>query len=432
MFIMSHLVGPLIAGPAAFSLYFFDPTPGFDLAVLGLGIAAFWLFPFFLRYGASLSVLIVLSLALVHFILFWSCFHYGGVGSPTMIWILIVPILGACYLGGEKSLQPYLVALSASSVAIFVAAYALFNPGPNDVPPGALLGLGWVSTLAVLFYVAFMAVYYSRIFDAGVELEAEVRHRRRMARELQGAVAAADRATAVKTEFLARMSHELRNPLHSILGYGQLLREEALDKGDERFLRDVTRIVTAGTYLMRLVNMVLNLAKLEAGRTTFDIQLHCVETIVMNLIEKYREDIERGDNRVEVLLQPQLGKAELDAGRLGEVIGCLLTNAAQHTRNGVITVAGSRDDGESGGLTIAVSDTGVGMSPDLLSSLFRIFPIKKVDSGQLEGTGLHLAIVGRLCAAMGGRITARSVLGRGSTFTVTLPVNRTPPESPVA
>lgn len=421
VFVVSHLIGPIFAAPAALALFYFDQTPGLHLLVLALSIASFWAFPVLLRMGFSLTSLILLSLALVHFTLYWSCFFYGGFSSPTMIWVLIIPILGACYSGGDRTLRPYFVVLSVSSLTVFVGTYVVLDPVPNDIPSEVMVGLGWISTVAVLAYVASMAIYYARIFNVGVELEAEVEHRRALADELRDAVAAANHSGAAKTEFLARMSHELRNPLHSILGYGQLLRDEAVDRGDEGFLRDVTRILTAGSYLMRLVNMILGLAKLEAEKVKFDYQDLDVVTLLMNVVERYREDIEQEGNQLELDFQSGLGSHRLDAGRVSEILGCLLMNSSQHTRNGVISVSCSRVDSERSYLKFAVSDTGDGMPPDVLSSLFRTFPIKRTDAHQLEGTGLHLAIVGRLCAAMGGRIKARSVLGRGSTFSVTLP-----------
>ena len=422
MFIMSHLVGPILAGPAILALYLYDPTPGPDLVILAVTVTAFWIFPFLVRGGFSLKALIFASLALVHFGIFWSCFFYNGVASPTIVWMLIVPILGACYLGGDRDLQPFLAVLSASSVALFFLAYAIFDPDPNDVPSAAMLGMGSVNTIGVLCYVAFMAVYYARIFDAGVELEVEVERRRELAEELREAVVEADQASATKSGFLARMSHELRNPLHSILGYGQLLKEEAIERGDGQFHCDTVRILNAGFHLIRLIDMILNLSKLEAGRMKFDFQQHCVITVVLNVVERHRSSLEAGGNSVEIDLDPKLGMAKWDASRVGEVLGCLLSNASQHTRDGIIAVSGRRDDADPSMIRMVVSDTGCGMSPDLLSALFRTFPVKEEYAEQLKGTGLHLAIVGRLCAAMGGKITARSVLGRGSTFTVILPV----------
>ena len=422
VFIFSHLIGPVISSSAVVALYIYDPTPKYDLVVLGLSITVFWIFPFLLRAGISLSVLILASLAVVHFGIFWSCYFYDGTSSPTMVWMLIVPILGACYLAGDKHLQPYLIALSLLSVLIFLALYHATDPPPNDIPSSALLGIGFVNTVAVLFYVGFMAVYYSRIFDAGVELEMEVRRRRSLADRLRAATAEADKAGALKSNFLARMSHELRSPLHSIIGYGQLVKEDALEKGDAQFLRDTNRILVAGAYLIRLIDMILDLSKLEAGRMVLDIQRQSVPNIIHNVVERYRSEIESDGNKIELQFAPDLKAVLWDANRVCEILGCLIANAGQHTQDGVIGISAGWDDRACTMIRMVVSDTGCGMQSDLLSALFRTFPIKDECAEQMKGTGLHLAVVGRLCAAMGGKITARSVMGRGSSFTVTLPV----------
>ena len=123
-----------------------------------------------------------------------------------------------------------------------------------------------------------MAIYYARIFDAGIALETEVRRRRETTDELRQAVAKADRAGAAKAEFLARMSHELRTPLNAVIGYSQMLKEDATGEADAMMREDVERIHDAGQYLLRLVNMILDLSKLEAGRMKFDQRSHSLGT----------------------------------------------------------------------------------------------------------------------------------------------------------
>ena len=426
MFITSHLLGPILGNSVPLALWAFDPTPGWDILVLAASITSFWAFPFLLRWGVPFSVLVVLSIAVDELVILWSCYFHGGAASPTLIWTLIVPILAIFYCGGERTLLPYLAAVSALSCLVFVVVYTAFDPLPNDIPPEALLGLGTISTLAVLCYIAMMAIYYARIFDTSVELEEEVRRRRTMTTELREAVVAAERASAAKSQFLARMSHELRSPLNAILGYGQLLQED-MEKEDP-LIRDIDRILDAGHYLVRLVSMILDLSKIEAGGMRFDRRPYGLQALMLETVEQHRTAIEASGNRIELKLAPELGTAEVDARRLTELLDGILLNASQYTCDGVVEVVCRRNEAE-GTFCVEVRDTGAGMPSEVLKSVFQTFGAPHEAAGsRYGGTGLNLAVGARLCAAMGGKITARSVLGEGSIFTITLPL-AAPPEA---
>lgn len=423
MFVASHLLGPFLGISIPLALWVFDPTPGWDILVLAASITSFWAFPLLLRWGVPFPALVFLSITLDNFVILWSCYFHGGVASPTLIWILIVPILAIFYVGDERKLQSYLMAVSALSCLIFILTYLTLDAPPSDVPPKALMGLGVISTLAVLCYVAGMAVYYARIFDASVELEAEVKHRQALSAELRQAVAAANRASAARSQFLVRMSHELRSPINAILGYGQLLKQEAEDIGRvDLFARDVDRILDAGYYLVRLIDKILDLSKIEAGRMQLDARPRNIERLVQDTVERSRAMIEASGNRIELDIAPNLGMATIDEKRLYDILEGLLSNAAQHTRDGVITVSCRCNDAD-GFFYVEVEDTGDGMPPEVLASVFETFATpREAGGGRYGGTGLSLAVNARFCAAMGGRITARSAPGEGSVFTVTLPV----------
>ena len=225
MFLISHTMGPVLGNSVPIALYFVDPTPGLNILVLALSITAFWIFPFLLRRGVNYDKLVIASVANLNFCIFWSCYFNDGVLSPTLPWVLIIPILSFFYIGGNTRLQASLMGIFAGSFALFLVLYYSTNPPSNDIPTIALIILGVVSTVAALCYVATMAIYYARIFDAGVELENEVRQRRRATDELRAAVVAADRISLHKAEFLARMSHELRTPLNAVIGYSRLIHE---------------------------------------------------------------------------------------------------------------------------------------------------------------------------------------------------------------
>src|SRR6185437_15489228 len=174
MFLISHSMGPILGNAVPLAVLLFNPTPRLDAVILAVAITMFWVFPFLLRRGVKYELLVLTSVVNLNFCILWSCYFYGGVSSPTLPWLLTIPILSLFYIGGEKRLQPHLLAISAGSFAIFITAYNLLPPPAIDMPPTAIHGLGIVSTTAALCYVATMAIYYARIFDAGVELEKEV------------------------------------------------------------------------------------------------------------------------------------------------------------------------------------------------------------------------------------------------------------------
>lgn len=424
MFLISHLFGPFLGNTVPLALFAFDPTPGWNIAVLGASISLFWVFPFLLRRGIAYERLVLLSVVNLNFAILWSCYHNGGVASPTLTWALIIPILSLFYLGGERRLQPQLLGVTALAFAAFFAAYIFLPPEPNDIPKSAMEGLGAVSTVATLAYVAFMAVYYARVFDAGVDLEIEVRRRRQMADELRRAIVQAHRVGSARTEFLARMSHEIRTPLNAIIGYGQILHEEAEESGDGLLLEDVERILEAAHYLMRLINMILDLARIDAGRMLFDVQVHDLREIIEAALAPHRATLAEAGSRVAVTIDPELGTVAADRARLVQILGCIIENAARHTRNGEVTIRAARitEREREAGFTIAVSDTGAGIEAEAMAGLFESFAARRnAADGRYGGTGLSLTLCAQLCRAMGGNITVASTPGVGSTFTVHLP-----------
>lgn len=419
MFVTSHLMGPILGGTVPIALWAMDPTPGADILVLAAAIMSFWLFPFALLWGVPFNALVLLSIFIDWFAILWSAYFYGGISSPTIIWILIIPILAIFYIGGERALKPWLALMSALCFGTFLVVCVVLEPPANDIPPGLQTSLGVVSVAGVLAYVAAMAIYYAKIFDAGVDLETEVRRRESMAAELREAVRLARRASAAKSEFLARMSHELRNPLNAIIGYGSLLKEEAEDEGDDVFQGDVDRILDAGRYLVRLIDMILDLSKMEAGRMQLDLRPHPLAELVREVVERGRDPVEKARNRLVLDLPEQLGEVVVDRGRVHQVIESVLENAAQHTEGGTVTVS-ARREGES--FRVSVTDTGSGMAPDLLATVFENFSTpREAAGGRYGGTGLSLTVCHWLCRVMGGTIEASSAPGEGSAFTIELP-----------
>jgi signal transduction histidine kinase len=423
MFLISHSMGPILGNAVPLAVLIFNPTLRLDAIVLAVSITMFWVFPFLLRWGARYDVLVLTSVLNLNFAILWSCYFYGGVSSPTLPWLLIIPILSLFYIGGEKRLQPHLLATSAGAFILFLVIYGRFPPPPIDMPIYAVHGLGIVSTTAALAYVATMAIYYARIFDAGIELETEVRRRRERADELRKAVAAADRAGSAKAEFLARMSHELRTPLNAVIGYSQILKEDAIGESDSMMREDIEKIHDAGQYLLRLVNMILDLSKLEAGRMQFDPRKHDVRKLVWTAVLGKRALIDANLNTVTIDVDASLTEIDVDAGRVAQILEAVIENAAQHTNRGEITISARAGElGDDRMVSISVTDTGTGIDPAVVPILFdSLTAARDASGGRYGGTGLNLTLIKRLCRAMGGDIEVETAVGEGSTFRISLP-----------
>jgi signal transduction histidine kinase/CheY-like chemotaxis protein len=230
-------------------------------------------------------------------------------------------------------------------------------------------------------------------------------------------------ATQAKSAFLANMSHELRTPLNAVIGITEMPQEDAADLGQDDFIEPLGRITGAGKHLLHLINEVLDLSKIEAGK----VELHLEDFDLAQLIQEVSTTSEplasKNDNKLAVNCPDDIGGMHADLTRVRQVILNLLSNACKFTENGEVRLAVARTgDGDGDHVTISVSDTGIGLEPDQVDKLFQEF--SQADSSTTRkygGTGLGLAISKRLCRMMGGDITVASEAGAGSTFTVDLP-----------
>ncbi|MFC5469761.1 response regulator [Cohnella suwonensis] len=239
--------------------------------------------------------------------------------------------------------------------------------------------------------------------------------------ELSKARDEAIEANRIKSQFLANMSHELRTPLNAIIGYSEMLKEDAEDDGNAVFSDDLGKIHQAGKHLLSLINDILDLSKIEAGKMDVYLESCEIRTTVQDVLTTVTPLLEANGNRLESAIPH--GLMRTDITKLRQILMNLLGNAGKFTKDGTIslTVSFEARQGESG-VSFCIRDTGIGMTPEQLENLFKAF--KQADSSTTRkygGTGLGLAISQRLCHMMGGRITVESVLGQGTAFTVWLP-----------
>ena len=311
MFLVSHILGPFIGNVVPLALYVLDPAPGYQVAVLAVSITVFWIFPFVLRAGAPYNPLALVSIQNLIFCILWSCYFYGGVTSPTLPWVLVIPLLAFFYLGSSKSLRLIVMAMFAANLAIFSGFYLFGYPIKNELPIAAMQGLGLVSTVAASLYVAMMALYYAKIQASQTELESEMRQHMATAAALRLATQEAERAGAAKAEFLAKMSHELRTPLNAVIGYSQILLEDAEDDGDSESVADLNKIHTAGQHLLKLVNEVLDLSKIEAGKMELDLEQIDLAGLFGEIVEAATPAARNNGNEIISAIAPNLGTRSL-------------------------------------------------------------------------------------------------------------------------
>ncbi|MGO8919506.1 MAG: sensor histidine kinase [Stellaceae bacterium] len=241
---------------------------------------------------------------------------------------------------------------------------------------------------------------------------------------LKSAKESAENANRSKSQFLATMSHELRTPLNAVIGYSEILLEDAAGDGSgEERIADLRRIHTAGRHLLSLVNDVLDLAKIEAGRMEMMAAPVDLRGFLDEVVTTALPLVERNSNELQIRCAGDAGIIIGDATKLRQIILNLLSNSAKFTSKGRITLSVAREYyAGAEWISIAVADTGIGIEPEALGRLFTAFTQADAStSSKYGGTGLGLALSQRLARLMGGDITAESEPGHGSCFTLSLP-----------
>jgi signal transduction histidine kinase/ActR/RegA family two-component response regulator len=422
VFLVSHLLGPFIGNVVPIALYFLDPAPGYEAAVLAVSITSFWIFPFLLKAGVSYNPLALVSIQNLIFCILWSCYFYGGVTSPTLPWVLVIPLLAFFYLGSSRSLSVIVMIMFVANLAVFSSFYMFGYSVKQNLPVAAMQGLGLVSIVAASLYVAMMALYYAKIQASQAEIESEMRQHMATASALRLATEEAERAGAAKAEFLAKMSHELRTPLNAVIGYSQELLEDA-ELASEH-IEDLNRIHSAGQHLLKLINEVLDLSKIEAGKMELDLEETDLAALLKEVIQAAGPAARKNGNEIICKLGPDLGSALCDPGKFRNIIGQLLDNAAKFTQDGRVELVAERQPDEAGDrLVVKIIDTGIGIASDKIVDLFENFTVgDDSSSSKYGGTGLGLALSQKLCNLMDGEILVESELGKGSCFTIRMPM----------
>ncbi|WP_341703739.1 MHYT domain-containing protein [Ferrovibrio sp.] len=386
-----------------------------------------------------------------------SAMHYTGMAAMRMgaliIWyqplVLLSVLIGmvaataALWLSLQsKTLAFKLVAATAMTIAVagmhytgmaaanYVPAHGALSTG-TDLQPGVLA----VAVAAASFIILFLALLAAMVDQTlANRARAEAERLRDLNEKLEGMVGTrtvellkakqrAERASNAKTDFLASISHELRTPLNAVIGYSEILIEEAEENGLTGSLEDIEKIRTAGRHILALVNDILDLSKIEAGKMEVYIERVALKDILDDAVTVCRRMLDENGNRCIVEHAAAIDRVDTDVTKLRQALINLLGNAAKFTRNGTVTLAtrlAERDGADW--IEITVHDTGIGIAPEHQEGVFDEF--QRGDSNVARhhgGTGLGLALSRRLIRLLGGDITLASQPGTGSVFTIAVP-----------
>ena len=260
--------------------------------------------------------------------------------------------------------------------------------------------------------------HYNILMDS---LEESDKIMRKQKDDLEIAMEKAQSANQAKSDFLAKMSHELRTPLNAIIGYSEMLIEEADDDGLETYSEDLSKINSSGEHLLTLINDILDLSKIEAGKMELHIEEFEIENILKQVEATAKPLVEKNKNKFIIKSKTKKLKLQNDQTKLRQILFNLLSNAAKFTKEGTVTLTVSKNKNN---LTFAVTDTGIGMNEEQLGKVFEEFTqAESSTSKDYGGTGLGLPISKKMTEMMGGNMIVESKEGKGTTFSIIIPIS---------
>lgn len=342
------------------------------------------------------------------------------------------PLLGALIHGPRAGLllRAFLPMTVVSMFAMGVVLIYLLGPLNRDML--SLQRAVLLATALPLLSAGLVGCMIVRIAGIiGDQIDQAESQRNRALEELVQARDAALAADRAKSQFLVTMNHELRTPLNAIIGYSELLQEEFRDQQQEALLPDLQKIHAAGKHLLGLINDILDLSKIEAGKIELNLETFALSDLIADVRSIIRPLVRKNGNTFEIKSADDLGSMHADQFRVKQCLLNLLSNAAKFTEKGTITFHIERQvRGERDWLVFRVRDTGIGIKPQQIRKLFQSFSqADSTTSRKYGGAGLGLAISLKLSQMMGGTIFVDSEPGQGSTFTLMIPAQVAPPQT---
>jgi signal transduction histidine kinase len=384
-------------------------------------IMTFWVYPFVLRWTKRYQTIAFISVQNLIFCILWACYSYGGIHSPFLSWALIIPLLAFFYLPATGLIRNVLLLQIFLSIGSFGFLVVSGFPFPHvDLEQFQLIGI--ISTLSLSAYVVMMAVYFANIFQEQASFERELGSLAANADNLMNLTQAAQQATQAKSNFIASMSHELRTPLNAVIGYSQILLDDAQDDGDKEFAQDVDRILGAGTHLLRLVNDILDFSKIEAGKMVAQASAGLLSERIEEAVIEAHEGI--GDEwRISHHIECD-SELYLDWQALSKAIQHILFGIAATPGGGEIhmTILVAQDQ-----VKIRLRDPQIHDNDVAPDALFDVFSDGSDDSAtKYGGVGISLALGLKFAQFISGGISVESDIENHRVFVISVPTAQAP------
>jgi signal transduction histidine kinase len=419
MFMLSHVFGPFLGNVIPLYLFIVGQVADYRFWTFAASITAFWVYPFLLKWTRAYNVIAFVSVQNLLFCILWACYSYGGIYSPFLPWVLITPILAFFYLPSQGRIKDGLLLLITTNVTLFgLLVLGGYRFPPVDLELFQVIGI--ISTISASVYVAMMSLYFARVLKEQQRFEREVGEFLATSESLQSITAAAEQASAAKADFVASMSHELRTPLNAVIGYSQLLLDDARDEGDEAIAQDLENIHGAGAHLLKLVNDILDFSKIEAGKLevnfTFDNlrqRLGEVERLASSALAERNYSLEADFRQADFV-------ARSDWGALTKGVSHILLGAANGTDGGSLRITASR--GADGASLIRIKDPKGALDGRPTEALFDIFTDDRdATPTKYGGAGIDLALGQKFLRVIGADIHVTHDPSGGRTFTISVP-----------
>lgn len=406
MFMMSHVFGPVLGSSLPIYMYVTDVARDYRVGVFLLSILAFWIYPFVLRAGTGerhYRILAFISIQNLAFCVIWACYSFGGLLSPFMPWMLIVPLLAFLYLPPVGTTRKLLLAQIFANLAV-VLWLAMDHADLPAVNLQDLQIIGMISMASVAIYFSMMALYFATMLREQREFERELHNLITSSDNIRNLTDAARQASAAKSGFIAGMSHELRTPLNAIIGYSQLLLEEAEDEEDDESIADLGQIHRSGSDLLYLIDHILDYSRIEAGKMPSNPMPGSFEQLVRRLETLPQTTGPQGDIRL-VQGGGEHATMVMDWDAVGAILQNLAASAATADAGAYLNAGLMDRDGDCLLIIEQVNSAG-DSSPLGLDLEFELFRDRSDESATKYGAmGIEIALAQKYIRMLGGSIT---------------------------
>ena len=422
MFMMSHAFGPFLGNVIPLYLWLMAIVPlDYRFWIFIGSITIFWAYPLLLKQRISYTKLSFASVQNLIFCILWSCYSYGGIYSPFLSWVLIIPLLAFFYLPTTGWTKNVLLAQIAVSIGIFAALVVSgFQFPAIDLQQFQLIGI--ISIISASIYVAMMSLYFANVHREQRQFEREVGDLVATSENLRNLTLAAEQAGAAKADFVASMSHELRTPLNAVIGYSQLLLDDARAEGDANEARDLEYIHGSGTHLLRLVDDILDYSKIDAGK----MEVSCLPDSLAERLQLIAVDLSAAlaprDYTIEVTAPPSYLTIETDWRAFGKALHHIVLGIATEAAGGIIRLSARRP--QRGKIVFAIASTNAPGDLRLAGGIFDLFA-DEADATPTKygGAGISLALGQRFASLIGGDVAVEVDREGRRIFLVTLPLD---------